>query len=447
MGARSTPLLRGMLTTGLIGFGGGSALIPIIEREVVEKRDLLTPEMYTRHVVVANMTPGALPVKLAAFAGHATRGAGLALLAALTVAAPGTLATLGLLAASDALGPGATQVIRHASVGIAAFIIVLLVGYILTVHRRAGRHRGAFVVITLLSALATGADSILRVIGTLAGRPIEFDLPSLSAVQLILLSLLLIGVYSLWQRGRHPGRDTSVALPHVRADRTDGRVRSQAGRAWMTTLVFVAVALAGVGLFAIVGGADGARLGGLLGASAASSFGGGEAYVGIAEGFFVRQGHIGRDEFFTQLVPIANALPGPILLKVGAGIGFISGAATGGASAWLLGIAGMLVTLGMTCAIATPVLAAFESLRHVPFVVNVARFILPVICGLLIHVSASMLDVSAEVAADAGLSGQAVLWVSLAAIAGMTVLHVRRMVPDLAMLLVCGAVSLAVLGW
>ncbi|MGC4151597.1 MAG: chromate transporter, partial [Propionicimonas sp.] len=72
-------LLRGLLTAGLIGFGGGSALIPVIERQLVLKRPLLDEHTYLRHTVVANVTPGALPVKLAGFAGATVRGGGLAL--------------------------------------------------------------------------------------------------------------------------------------------------------------------------------------------------------------------------------------------------------------------------------------------------------------------------------------------------------------------------------
>ena len=76
-------LLRGLFLVGLVGFGGGSALIPIVERELVDRRKLLSAEDYVRHTVVANITPGALPVKLAASAGLTLGGWGLAVLAVL----------------------------------------------------------------------------------------------------------------------------------------------------------------------------------------------------------------------------------------------------------------------------------------------------------------------------------------------------------------------------
>ena len=39
-------LLRGLFLVGLVGFGGGSALIPVVERELVDRRKLLSAEDY-----------------------------------------------------------------------------------------------------------------------------------------------------------------------------------------------------------------------------------------------------------------------------------------------------------------------------------------------------------------------------------------------------------------
>ena len=52
-------LLLTMLKIGCIGFGGGTALVPVIESEVVYENKLIDREEYTKDVVVANITPGA----------------------------------------------------------------------------------------------------------------------------------------------------------------------------------------------------------------------------------------------------------------------------------------------------------------------------------------------------------------------------------------------------
>ncbi|KUH47672.1 chromate transporter [Mycoplasmopsis meleagridis] len=42
----------------LIGFGGGNALMPVIEKEAVYKKSWLTKEEFDRMVIVTNMLPG-----------------------------------------------------------------------------------------------------------------------------------------------------------------------------------------------------------------------------------------------------------------------------------------------------------------------------------------------------------------------------------------------------
>ena len=57
-------LITIMLKIGAIGFGGGTALIPVIEDEVVNN-SLADEDEFNKDVIVANITPGALPVEIA----------------------------------------------------------------------------------------------------------------------------------------------------------------------------------------------------------------------------------------------------------------------------------------------------------------------------------------------------------------------------------------------
>jgi chromate transporter len=200
-----------------------------------------------------------------------------------------------------------------------------------------------------------------------------------------------------------------------------------------------------MGLLTIFRGTDGLQLGGLVALSTVTSFGGGEAYIGVADGFFVRPGLVGTEEFFTGLVPIANALPGPILIKVAGGVGYIFGSGMGQSVAWLLGLAAALIAMSVSCAVALPILAAYDWLQHHPLMVNIGTYILPVICGLLIQVCATMLEVSATVAASAGIPSTPLIWVMLVVVVILTVAHLHRLVPDTLMLTVCGLASLVML--
>ena len=48
-------LLFTMFKIGCIGFGGGTALVPVIESEVVYEKKLIDKDEYTKDVVVATL--------------------------------------------------------------------------------------------------------------------------------------------------------------------------------------------------------------------------------------------------------------------------------------------------------------------------------------------------------------------------------------------------------
>lgn len=423
-------LLAGMFTVGVIGFGGGSALIPVIEAQLVEGRQLLDAETYTRDTVVANLTPGALPVKLGAAAGFHLGSTALSLGAALAVGVPGMVATLGLIALSGLLGDRGVALISQASVGINAFIIVLLLGYIAKVLRAAGRRRRLFWIILIVTALLNGTSGLIALIGRLLGQQWHVAVPKLSAVQVIVLALVTIAVTALIanRRGERPAASVPGSNDAVRASlRTAGS--------------FVLLLGAGIALMTAALGRDGLAFGATVALSTVTSFGGGEAYVAVADGFFVQTGMVGSSPFYTQLIPIANALPGPILVSVAAGISYYIGLEVGTWQAWLAGLAALLITAGACCAVAMVVLGAYEWLRDNAVFVAISTYVLPVICGLLITTSVTMLEVSSQIAADGGLSRTGVLWASVVAIAVMYVLHRRHLVKDLVMLFAAGAVA------
>ena len=59
---------------GSVGFGGGPALISIIQQEVTEKHKWLPEEEYLQGMAVSLMPPGSIMVNIAFFVGHYLRG-------------------------------------------------------------------------------------------------------------------------------------------------------------------------------------------------------------------------------------------------------------------------------------------------------------------------------------------------------------------------------------
>lgn len=71
---------------GAMTFGGGYAMLPILQREVVENRGWATEEELTDYFAIGQCTPGIIAVNTATFVGQKQRGV-----------AGGIFATLGLV--------------------------------------------------------------------------------------------------------------------------------------------------------------------------------------------------------------------------------------------------------------------------------------------------------------------------------------------------------------
>lgn len=186
---RFITLLLSFLKIGLIGFGGGSALIPIIEDEIVTKKKLLTEKDYNDYVIISNITPGTLPVKLAAAAGRRVAGIPGMLGATIIMSLPGVVMTILLVSIVSKLGGNVVTQINYASVGISVFIVMLLLNYITKVLSGC-KQMGTFTVsliIMLLTFLLTGGKEINNILG-LNRSPI-FDL---STINLLLLAFFII---------------------------------------------------------------------------------------------------------------------------------------------------------------------------------------------------------------------------------------------------------------
>jgi len=81
------------LKIGLVFFGGGYVLIPLIHRELVVNQHMLTQQEFLDGTAISQLTPGPLAV-LSTFAGYKIAGIPGALVATVVVFTPGTLLML-----------------------------------------------------------------------------------------------------------------------------------------------------------------------------------------------------------------------------------------------------------------------------------------------------------------------------------------------------------------
>jgi chromate transporter len=425
---------------GLIGFGGGSALIPVIEKETVNDLKAISEEDYTKHTIIANITPGTLPTKLGALSTPDTSVA-----CAYGGTLPGVLLTVFLLSIISFLGGNTLNYISYASIGIIVFIVYLLAEYI---HRvisggKTVQERRFFTLIALFSFLIIGGKEIRSLLGTLFGiENVDFLSPILDIATIDLMIVTFFIICFLGQ-SRNYIRIVTAALmsilyfaavsksnilelpvPYLQIGmllltvgsiiydcqetfsaksfirkKSKPRLSKETRKIILSILMFFILMTV---LYAIAALLEGTLVNsGSLSVTdfslkciiaTCTSFGGGEAFISIADGTFIESNYMSAGNFYSQVVPVANALPGPILVKILAGIGYSYGAGhyTSPAFGWLLSMLGTAIGVGCSSILALIVMLGFDSMKDSIRLNMIKKYILPVVCGMLIATSVSM---------------------------------------------------------
>ena len=417
------PLLRELVGIGCIGFGGGSALIPVFQ-ERLAGRGLVSQRQLDDAVAVACITPGALPVEMSAGIGMERGGSWGALLAAGALALPGVLLlVLAMVLLGQSTGAVVTQV-GYLAMGVSAYILSVIARYVHAKVTEARSRTGVAISLAVVGLVfvATCGKSLYKLLGMTDVVP----LLAIGTVNAMALAFFL----AVWIRDkRSPGRIAAALCVAGVYCLTQGGL----GKLWeggpQIAPLFIAL-MAGMALWSLVGDAreSGARLRlgsprpllGVLGACIAAtaacsvpalllcedtaaylasgavssllSFGGGDAYIAMADGFFVETGMLAEDEFYSQLVPVANALPGSILCKVLTGAGYLIGASGGGMAAGLaVALAGFAVAIAMSCITFAAGYWLFEALDGLKSFAAIKRVIGCVVSGLLLTVALGLL--------------------------------------------------------
>lgn len=478
-------LLFSFFKIGTIGFGGGSALIPVVEKELVQDQKSMSEQDYLKHTVVANITPGALPVKLGATCGYQLKGVGGALAGAFSVAFPGVLFTVAFMALFSILGEGIINYFNYASIGITAFIIFLLISYVIRTVKT-GEMKINLVLCLTAFALTGGkelreiAGQVLNIDYRILGTPL-FDIPTINLIIIAFFIILMLeklrskaehiavfafsAVYAFFvgKSGKALGLErygslflicmlALVVLAFViRRNKTGAKSRITFNK---SDLIIVAIFLlipllmALAVQFSIPMSSEHNVMDFLaqVSSSTITSFGGGEAYVSVADGIFVQGGYIKPDEFYTRLVPVANSLPGPILVKIAAGIGYLFGEQGSGALAgWVIAMTAGAMAIGVCSALAVLVMSLYDSVKQWQFIANLKKYILSVICGMLLSTSCAMLYESMKITGEKGIPGFVSLPAILLSVYGIYLLHKKFHLHDVVLLLIAAAASLGIL--
>ncbi len=89
-------LFKTFFKIGFITFGGGYAMIPLIEAEVVDRRQWLAKDEFLNLIAVSQSCPGVFAVNISTFIGYKMRKVAGAVVAAVAAAAPAFVTILAL---------------------------------------------------------------------------------------------------------------------------------------------------------------------------------------------------------------------------------------------------------------------------------------------------------------------------------------------------------------
>lgn len=146
-------------------FGGGYAMLPFFQRELVEKKGWLTAQELLDLNAVAQCTPGVISVNTATYCGHQKNGLPGAAAATLGILTPPILIVL--IIAAFFWTWADSPLVRHALTGVRACVCALILNSTVTLFRKAVLDVPTFLVCLTVFVLAAfvGLSPALLVMG------------------------------------------------------------------------------------------------------------------------------------------------------------------------------------------------------------------------------------------------------------------------------------------
>ncbi len=152
---RTLRLLAIFLKIGAFTFGGGYAMIPLIQREVVENEKWITDDDILEIVAIAESTPGPIAINSATFVGYRVAGFWGAFCATVGVVLPSFCIILLISAILNQFRDN--KVVQYAFNGIRVGVLALIVKALWTMYQKAPKGwvsyivmAGAFIATALL---------------------------------------------------------------------------------------------------------------------------------------------------------------------------------------------------------------------------------------------------------------------------------------------------------
>ena len=141
---------------GVLTFGGGYAMIPILEREIVDKQGWASSEELMDYYAVGQCTPGVIAVNTATFIGYKVAGNLGGIMATLGVVFP-SLVIITLIA-GILTNFADVPAVKSAFAAIRACVCVLIFNAVLKLWKSAVKDKPALVIFVLVLGLSLVFD-------------------------------------------------------------------------------------------------------------------------------------------------------------------------------------------------------------------------------------------------------------------------------------------------
>jgi len=158
-------LLWIFLKIGLSTFGGGYAMVPVLEKELIQKKGWITMDEVIDYYTIAQITPGIIAINMATFIGYKRKGFPGAVIATISFAVPGV--TFMALISLFISGFAEHAVVQHAFAGIRVAVGAIIVDTIIKLIKGFYKNVKSVVICIIAFALVIflGTSPVYVVLG------------------------------------------------------------------------------------------------------------------------------------------------------------------------------------------------------------------------------------------------------------------------------------------
>lgn len=155
---------------GAMTFGGGYAMLPILQREVVDNKKWATEEEIMDYFAIGQCTPGIIAVNTATFIGQKRKGVLGGIFATLGVVFPSLIIISLLATAIEAFSH--IELVQHAFGGIRICVCVLIINAVVKLYKKAVVDKLTFLIfliVALSSALTPISPVVFVILAAISG--------------------------------------------------------------------------------------------------------------------------------------------------------------------------------------------------------------------------------------------------------------------------------------